>query len=103
MEILVTAGVYENYVRIREHDRLVQRRIDLPSPLATEVHIDTVGEGSGCAVLQVYYSGSINSNFLYISSTICFLILARLRFATTFERHHQRKLQLFHCCVFKLP
>lgn len=52
MEILVTAGVYENYVRIRELDRLVQRRIDLPSPLATEVHIDTVGEGSGCAVLQ---------------------------------------------------
>jgi hypothetical protein len=53
MEILVTAGEFENYARIREHDRLVQRRIDLPTPLATEVHVDTVGEGSGCAVLQV--------------------------------------------------
>lgn len=53
MEILVAAGEFENYARIREHDRLVQRRIDLPSPLATEVHIDTVGDASGCAVLQV--------------------------------------------------
>lgn len=54
MEILVTAGEFENYARIREHDRLVQRRIDLPSPLATEVHIATVGDGTGCAVLQVF-------------------------------------------------
>ncbi len=53
MEILVTAGEFEQYVRIREHDRLVQRRIDLPTPLASEVGIDTVGDGSGCSVLQV--------------------------------------------------
>lgn len=59
MEILVTAGEFENYARIREQDRLVQRRIDLPSPLATEVHIDTVGEGSGCAVLQVRHYISV--------------------------------------------
>jgi hypothetical protein len=65
MEILVTAGEFENYARIREHDRLVQRRIDLPSPLATEVHIDTVGDGSGCAVLQVCHYISV-FNYLFL-------------------------------------
>lgn len=60
MELLVTAGEFENYIRIREHDRLVQRRIDLPLPLNPQVHIDTVGEGSGCVVLQVCYSLSLH-------------------------------------------
>lgn len=60
MEILVTAGEFEQYVRIREHDRLVQRRIDLPTPLASDVNIDTVGDGSGCTVLQVRPSRSLD-------------------------------------------
>lgn len=53
MELLVTTGEFEHYIRIREQDRLVQRRIDLPLPLHPEVNIDTVGEGNGCVVLQV--------------------------------------------------
>lgn len=65
MELLVTAGEFEHYVRIREQDRLVQRRIDLPLPLNPQVNIDTVGEGNGCVILQVYYY-----NFLILN--VCF-------------------------------
>ena len=53
MEILVRADDYEKSFKIKENDRLVQRRVDLPSPLAATVEIDSVGEGKGCAILQV--------------------------------------------------
>ena len=53
MEIQIRAGEYEKSFRIKENDRLVQRRVDLPSPLATNVEIDSVGQGKGCAILQV--------------------------------------------------
>ena len=53
MKVLVTAGSFSNSVQIKESDRLVQRRIDLPLPLASAVEIDSAGsEGSGCAILQ---------------------------------------------------
>lgn len=54
MEVLVTAGEFQNYIRIREQDRLVQRRIDLPTPLASEIKIAATGEGNGCVILQVF-------------------------------------------------
>lgn len=56
MEILVVAGDFEENIVIKEADRLVQRRIDLPTPAtstASEVNIYSVGEGHGCAVVQV--------------------------------------------------
>jgi len=57
MKVLVStvAGAFSRSVHIKESDRLVQRRIDLPLPLASTVEIDSAaGEGSsGCAILQV--------------------------------------------------
>ena len=55
MKVLVTAGSFSNFVQIKESDRLVQRRIDLPLPLASTVKIDSVGGGTGCAILQVNF------------------------------------------------
>ena len=55
MEMVVVAGEFDHYIRIREADRLVQRRIDLPLPLEPSVSIDTVGQGNGCAIVQVCY------------------------------------------------
>lgn len=55
MKVLITAGAFSHSLQIKESDRLVQRRIDLPLPLAPTVEIDSVGEGSGCAVLQVRF------------------------------------------------
>ena len=53
MKVTVNAGEFDGVFVITEGDRLVQRRIDLPSPLALNVEIDSVGEGEGCAILQV--------------------------------------------------
>ena len=57
---MITADDFEDSIRIQEHNRLIQRRIDLPSPLPSEIKIDTVGDGNGCVILQVllqlYYS-----------------------------------------------
>ncbi len=53
MELLVDAGEFEYSIRIREQDRLVQRRIDLPLPLPSQVQIFSVSEGSGCTIVQV--------------------------------------------------
>jgi hypothetical protein len=53
MRMLVTAADMERTFRIVQEDRLVQRRIDLPLPLAPSVSIDSVGEGGGCAIVQV--------------------------------------------------
>ena len=47
MRMLVTAADLERTFRIVQEDRLVQRRIDLPLPLAPSVSIDSVGEGDG--------------------------------------------------------
>ena len=58
MKVLVStaAGAFSRSVHIKESDRLVQRRIDLPLPLASTVEIDSAaGEGSGCAILQVVF------------------------------------------------
>lgn len=54
MEILFIAGDLEHAVHIREQDRLLQRRIDLPLPLAANVNVSSVGEGNGCAMVQVW-------------------------------------------------
>ena len=43
----------EKSIKMKENDRLVHRRFDLPSPLATKVEINSVGQGKGCAILQV--------------------------------------------------
>lgn len=53
MEMVVVAGEFEKQFRMKEEDRLVQRRIDLPLPLASSVSLDSVGEGNGCAIVQV--------------------------------------------------
>jgi len=59
VEVGITADDFEDSIRIQEHNRLVQRRIDLPSPLASEIKIDAIGDGNGCVILQVFYVMSI--------------------------------------------
>ena len=54
VEVVITADDFEDSIRIQEHNQLVQRRIDLPSPLASEIKIDTIGDGNGCVILQVF-------------------------------------------------
>ena len=54
VEVVITADDFEESIRIQEHNQLVQRRIDLPSPLASEIKIDTIGDGNGCVILQVF-------------------------------------------------
>lgn len=56
MKVVVTADEFSAHFNIKESDRLVQRRIDLPLPMASIVEIDSVGEGEGCAIIQVFSS-----------------------------------------------
>ena len=56
MKLVVVAGDFEENVIIKEADRLVQRRIDLPTPsTSAESHVSFVGVGvgDGCAFVQV--------------------------------------------------
>lgn len=55
MDLLVKAGELEYSIRIQEQSRLVQRRLDLPLPLASDVSIASVSEGDGCAIVQVCF------------------------------------------------
>lgn len=55
MKLVITAGDAEYYSRIRQHDRMVQRRFDLPAPLPASVKVESVGEAQGCAILQVLF------------------------------------------------
>ena len=55
MKVTVNAEEFSAGFQMTESDRLVQRRIDLPSPLASSVEIDSVGEGEGCAIIQVRF------------------------------------------------
>ena len=95
MKVLVTAGSFSNFVQIKESDRLVQRRIDLPLPLAPAVKIDSVGEGSGCTILQVNICSMKNVCFKSdFASSIIFCVLSYSScksrpFATTFTDHHR--------------
>ena len=56
MKMLLTAGDFEREIRVEQADRLGQRRVDLPLPLASSASLDSVGEGNGCAVVQVRFS-----------------------------------------------
>ena len=73
MKVLVTAGSFSNLVQIKESDRLVQRRIDLPLPLASAVEIDSVGEGSGCAILQVHFF-LFEMKICFVNKILCFIL-----------------------------
>jgi len=73
MKVLVTAGAFSNSVQIKESDRLVQRRIDLPLPLASAVKIDSVGEGSGCAILQVHLF-LFEMRTCIVNNILCFIL-----------------------------
>ena len=49
----VFAETFARNFSIREKDRLVQRRVDLPLPLASDVTINSSTGRSGCATIQV--------------------------------------------------
>ena len=53
VEMKIVAGKFEKSLRVREKDRLVQRRVELPSPMAPSVAITSVDKSSGCAIVQV--------------------------------------------------
>ena len=55
VETVITVDDFEGSIRVQEHNRLVQRRIDLPSSLASEIKIDTFGDGDGWVFLQVFF------------------------------------------------
>lgn len=53
MKIQIATGKFERSVRVKEKDRLVQRRIELPLPLAPSVAITSIDKSNGCAIVQV--------------------------------------------------
>ena len=53
MKIQIATGKFERSVRVKEKDRLVQRRIELPLPLAPSVAITSIDKSNGCVIVQV--------------------------------------------------